>query len=71
MPGLDPDIHPFCAKCLYFDGLSGPQSGVTPGNDEQQNGSKMRTLLALLLIIPLLAGCLERGQPVMVDTSAR
>ena len=30
----------------------------------------MRTLLALLLIAPLLAGCLERGQPVMVDTSA-
>ena len=25
---------------------------------------------ALLLIAPLLAGCLERGQPVMVDTSA-
>ena len=30
----------------------------------------MRPLLALLLIAPLLAGCLERGQPVMVDTSA-
>jgi hypothetical protein len=30
----------------------------------------MRTHLALLLIAPLLAGCLERGQPVMVDTSA-
>jgi len=29
----------------------------------------MRKLLALLLIAPLLAGCLERGQPVMVDTS--
>jgi hypothetical protein len=25
--------------------------------------------LALLLIAPLLAGCLERGQPTMVDTS--
>jgi hypothetical protein len=34
------------------------------------NGSKMRLPLALLLIAPLLAGCLERGQPVMVDTSA-
>jgi hypothetical protein len=33
------------------------------------NGSKMRLPLALLLIAPLLAGCLERGQPVMVDTS--
>jgi hypothetical protein len=25
-------------------------------------------LIALLLIAPLLAGCLERGQPTMVDT---
>ena len=31
---------------------------------------KMRVHLALLLIAPMLAGCLERGQPVMVDTSA-
>jgi len=31
---------------------------------------KMRTRLALLLIAPMLAGWLERGQPVMVDTSA-
>jgi hypothetical protein len=30
----------------------------------------MRSLLTLLLIAPLLAGCLERGQPTMVDTSA-
>jgi hypothetical protein len=30
----------------------------------------MRLPLTLLLIAPLLAGCLERGQPVMVDTSA-
>ena len=30
----------------------------------------MRLPLALLLIAPLLAGCLERGQPTMVDTSA-
>ena len=29
----------------------------------------MRHPLALLLIAPLLAGCLERGQPVMKDTS--
>jgi hypothetical protein len=26
--------------------------------------------IALLLVAPLLAGCLERGQPTMVDTSA-
>ena len=31
--------------------------------------NSMRTCLALLLIAPLLAGCLERGQPTMVDTS--
>jgi hypothetical protein len=30
----------------------------------------MRKLLALFLIAPLLTGCLERGQPTMVDTSA-
>ena len=29
-----------------------------------------RLPLALLLIAPLLAGCLERGQPTMVDTTA-
>ena len=28
-----------------------------------------RPHIALLLIAPLLAGCLERGQPTMVDTS--
>ena len=28
----------------------------------------MRSLIPLLLIAPLLAGCLERGQPTMVDT---
>jgi hypothetical protein len=27
-------------------------------------------LIALLLIAPLLSGCLERGQPTMVDSSA-
>jgi hypothetical protein len=26
-------------------------------------------LIALLLVAPLLAGCLERGQPTMVDSS--
>ncbi len=29
-----------------------------------------RIAFALLLIAPMLAGCLERGQPVMADTSA-
>jgi hypothetical protein len=30
----------------------------------------VRLLIPLLLIAPLLAGCLERGQPTMVDSSA-
>jgi hypothetical protein len=29
-----------------------------------------RLIVPLLLLAPLLAGCLERGQPTMVDTSA-
>jgi hypothetical protein len=29
-----------------------------------------RGFIALLLVAPLLAGCLERGQPTLVDTSA-
>ena len=28
-----------------------------------------RLIIPLLLLAPLLAGCLERGQPTMVDTS--
>ena len=49
---------------------------VKPGNDEKQQWNRpMRhtsaaCLLALLLTAPLLAGCLERGQPIMVDSSA-
>jgi hypothetical protein len=31
---------------------------------------EMRVHLALILVAPLLAGCLERGQPTMVDTTA-
>lgn len=30
---------------------------------------KFAPLLAALLLAPLLAGCLERGQPTMVDTT--
>ena len=29
-----------------------------------------RLLIPLLFVAPLLAGCLERGQPTMVDSSA-
>jgi hypothetical protein len=31
---------------------------------------KSRGFIVLLLAAPLLAGCLERGQPTLVDTSA-
>jgi len=31
--------------------------------------SSARLLIPLLLLAPLLAGCLERGQPTMVDSS--
>ncbi len=31
---------------------------------------KTRFAFALLIAAPLLAGCLERGQPTMVDTSS-
>jgi hypothetical protein len=47
---------------------------LKPGNKATaRNGSSMRPASArlnivLLLIAPLLAGCLERGQPTMVDS---
>lgn len=31
---------------------------------------RSKIILPLLLVTPLLAGCLERGQPTMVDTSS-
>jgi hypothetical protein len=31
--------------------------------------NSIRLCIALLLVAPLLAGCLERGQPTMADTS--
>jgi hypothetical protein len=49
---------------------------VKPGNDEMEQWEpRMQSGLAkhvitLMLAAPLLAGCLERGQPTMVDTSA-
>jgi hypothetical protein len=44
-----------------------------PGNDEMDTTETLmqsgiaKHLIALLLAAPLLAGCLERGQPTMVD----
>jgi hypothetical protein len=47
---------------------------VIPAMTKLDHGWNMRRnsarpLMALLLIAPLLAGCLERGQPTMVDSS--
>jgi hypothetical protein len=48
---------------------------VKPGTDEMaerepsMQSGLARHVVALLLAAPLLAGCLERGQPTMVDTS--
>src|ERR1700694_2839425 len=48
---------------------------VKPGNDgigsrmELQMPRTSRPHIALLLLAPLLAGCLERGQPTMVDST--
>ena len=49
---------------------------VKPGNSEmEEREPRMQSglakhVIALMLAAPLLAGCLERGQPTMVDTSA-
>ena len=38
-------------------------------NGQSMRRNSVRPYLALAVIVPLLAGCLERGQPTMVDTS--
>jgi hypothetical protein len=54
--------------------IPGP-SGRTPGDDGmtteglQMKFGPAKLCIALLLAAPLLSGCLERGQPTMVDTS--
>jgi hypothetical protein len=69
----------FKAGCHLFDGLQDhprPGWGQAPGNDGMENGrppmkfGPAKHFIALLLAAPLLTGCLERGQPTMVDTSA-
>src|SRR5258707_14948825 len=50
---------------------------VKPANDEGRNNhgnrgmrpNSAQLLIALVLIAPLLAGCLERGKPTIVDSS--
>jgi hypothetical protein len=73
MPGLDPGIQRLQRGAIFsMDCRVIPiRSGTGPGNDENPKEQSMRRNLsfALLMIAPLLAGCLERGQPTMVDTS--
>jgi len=78
-PGLTRASIIFKAGCHLFDGLPGhPRFSreQAPGHDEiEQRERRMRSglakhFIALLLAAPLLAGCLERGQPTMVDSSA-
>src|SRR5262249_53015517 len=68
MPGLDPGIHRLQSEPAIFS----MDCRVKPGNAEisKEQGMRRTLPLALLLIAPLLAGCLERGQPTMVDSSA-
>ena len=50
---------------------------VKPANDESRNNpgnrrmrrNSAQLLIALILLAPLLAGCLERGKPTIVDSS--
>src|SRR4051794_26165016 len=55
--------------------LQSPQLAGTVGHKYRKISMRLRTAtyllaLALALAAPLLSGCLERGQPTMVDTSA-
>ena len=44
---------------------------MTRWNNGAQHAAELaQHVIVLLLAAPLLAGCLERGQPTMVDTSA-
>jgi hypothetical protein len=69
MPGLDPGIrHSSCNALISMD------CRVKPGNDGigiqmdlRMRPNSARLGIALLLVTPLLAGCLERGQPTMVN----
>ena len=71
MPGLDPGIHHSSENAFIS-----VDCRVKPGNDEfeirmelQMRSNPTRFLIALVLLAPLLAGCLERGRPTIVDTS--
>src|SRR5260221_3025809 len=68
LPRLDPGIH-HSSKNAFIS----MDCRVRPGNDEgdQRNPSMQRysarSYIALFLLAPLLAGCLERGHPAMVN----
>jgi hypothetical protein len=67
MPGLDPGIH-LQRNALFLMDCRGK-----PGNDDFPiGGTCMRLnlpayLIVLALLAPMLGGCLERGQPTLVN----
>jgi hypothetical protein len=55
-----------------FRWIAGSSPAMTKWNLGRNPGMRSKSaplLIALSLAAPLLAGCLERGQPTMVDTS--
>jgi hypothetical protein len=71
MPGLDPGIHPLQSKLPLFRWIAGSSPAMTRKKRSlRMQYGLARQFAALIIAAPLLAGCLERGQPTMVDTSA-
>src|SRR5215216_5441159 len=72
MAGPDSRIHQSTENALFS-----MDCRVKPGSDREQQRwnwhmrwKPTQLLIPILLVAPLLVGCLERGQPTMVDTSA-
>jgi|SRR5450631_2536469 hypothetical protein len=78
MPGLDPGIHHlqetafFLMDCRVIQRRRASRfcPAMTRQNNERNprmRRNSARLSIALVLIAPLLGGCLERGQPTMVN----
>src|SRR5450631_2729882 len=81
MPGLDPGIHHlqetafFLMDCRVIQRRRASRfcPAMTRQNNERNprmRRNSARLSIALVLIAPLLGGCLERGQPTMVNAKA-